>query len=127
MNILIVFIGGGIGATLRYATINFIKYLSTKTSLISFYDSVIIVNLIGSILFAVILSIHSKFNIENDNIKLFFFTGIIASYTTFSTFVFESFEIYFEKGLLQSLYYFSSSILISFISFYIIYKMYVQN
>jgi CrcB protein len=127
MNILIVFIGGGIGATLRYATINFIKYLSTKTSLISFYHSVIIVNLIGSILFAVILSIHSKFNIENDNIKLFFFTGIIASYTTFSTFVFESFEIYFEKGLLQSLYYFSSSILISFISFYIIYKMYVQN
>ena len=127
MHLAIVFLGGGTGALLRFLTIKLVYKLSFKYEYLNTYHSIIIVNFIGCIFFATFLSLFSKSLIVNQNLKLFIFTGILASYTTFSTFVFESFELYFNKGAITAFNYFLLSIATSFIGFLIIYKLYAHN
>ena len=127
MHFAVVFLGGGIGALLRFLTIKIVYKLSFKYEYLNTYHSIIIVNLIGCLFFAAFLSLFNKSLIYNQNLKLFIFTGILASYTTFSTFVFESFELYFNKGPITAFNYFAISIVTSFIGFLIIYKLYAQN
>ncbi len=124
MNLAVVFLGGGIGALLRFLTIKIVYKLSFKYEYLNIYHSIIIVNFIGCILFAVFASAFGRIFIDNQNYKLFILTGVLASYTTFSTFVFESFELYFNKGLVTAFNYFAISIATSFIGFLIIYKLY---
>lgn len=127
MAYLFIFFGGGLGALLRFLTINMTEILSHKIHFLNNYHSIIIVNFIGCIIYALALILITRLLDLSDNLKLFIFTGLIASYTTFSTFVFETFEIYFNEGLIPSIEYFFASLIFSFIGFFLIYRLHVQT
>ena len=84
-----VFIGGGIGATLRY----FSTILSNKIFTTSIFGT-LFVNIVGCFFIGCILGITtSKPNIFSDLSKTFLTVGFLGGLTTFSTFNIEVFEL----------------------------------
>jgi len=76
MNILLVFLGGGIGSVLRYVLNNLI---SARTE--NFPYSILVINIIGS--FAI--GLCAGF-IKTEQLALFLMVGILGGFTTFSAF-----------------------------------------
>jgi CrcB protein len=92
MNCLYVVIGGGIGALLRYFSTQFIN--SSVTTKFPF--GTLFVNCIGALIIGFLINIFDLFSI-NIKWKLFFVTGFLGGYTTFSTYSLETVQ-YFMNG-----------------------------
>tara|TARA_B100000941_G_scaffold194592_1_gene140945 strand:+ start:6210 stop:6575 length:366 start_codon:yes stop_codon:yes gene_type:complete len=85
-NILFVFFGGAIGATAR-----FIFFLNTP-KIGGFPTSTLIVNALGSLFIGFIYNLSSY---KSDNwVHFILLTGFAASFTTFSTFAFETVQMF---------------------------------
>lgn len=88
-NIMAVFIGGGLGAVLRYT----ISYISKQIFNLSIFGT-LTVNLIGCFLIGYISGLTSdKMQTINPAFKLLITVGFLGGLTTFSTFSLESFEL----------------------------------
>ena len=81
IEILVVGLGGAIGAILRYS-ISLIPYKNTFPVL------TLITNFLGAILIGIVVGISVKNN-WSKNLTLFFKTGVCGGFTTFSTFSLE--------------------------------------
>ena len=81
-------IGGAIGAVFRYlVSIISLKYLAT-----TFPWGTLIVNLLGSFVIGFLWGLFELSTISQ-NTRLFLFMGILGSFTTFSSFSLESFNL----------------------------------
>ena len=89
MNFFYVFLGGGIGATIRYL----FQILVGKHNGTDFPISTFATNLIGCFLIGIAIALLEKNNLVNSNIKWFFITGFCGGYTTFSTFGLENINL----------------------------------
>jgi CrcB protein len=85
--LLLVFIGGGLGSTLRYGVG---KYLNSTPD--GFPYGTFAANIIGSLLIGIILGMAAKNNNISENTMLFLATGFCGGFTTFSTFAYENHE-----------------------------------
>lgn len=108
INLASVFLGGGLGACLRYLTGKFVTKFSINPCVSTF-----IVNILGSFLIGFIFSysIH-KFPLNN-HLKLFLTTGLMGGLTTFSTFTFEGLSFIKSGDYFSFVLYTLSSFLIS--------------
>ena len=79
--ILLVFLGGGFGSSLRYLLG---KYLNSDITGIPY--GTFAANLLGSLLIGVILGLSAKENVLTQNQTLLLATGFCGGFTTFSTF-----------------------------------------
>jgi len=87
-------IGGCIGAVLRYIiTIN-----SSKMQISQIPWGTLIVNVTGGFLIGVVVELCLTTERISPNMRLFLTTGILGGFTTFSTFSFETVEL-FSKGM----------------------------
>jgi fluoride exporter len=86
LKILIIGIGGGIGAVLRYG----VSGLGIRFSNNVFPAGTLLVNATGSLLIGFIWALVDRFAIT-PNMRLFIFIGVLGGYTTFSTFSLETF------------------------------------
>ncbi|MCK7484434.1 MAG: fluoride efflux transporter CrcB [Bacillus subtilis] len=94
LSFLAIFIGGGIGAILRY----FVSVLSNKYIGIDFPYGTLIVNIVGCFFLGLVIALSlSKIANINQNLLLFLTTGIAGGFTTFSAFSYESLTL-LEKG-----------------------------
>jgi len=84
--VLIVFIGGGIGAATRYLT----TLAAGKWLGVDFPWGTLIVNLAGCFLIGVALALAEKTDLMQPSLRLFFVTGFLGGLTTFSSFAMES-------------------------------------
>jgi len=112
----LVFIGGGIGATLRYLiTVLSCKYLGTAYPYGTFF-----INIIGCLFlgFIVALAIDKSHAFE-PHLKLFLVVGIAGGFTTFSAFSYESLELIRNGRILTSLFYLSSSVIFGLMAVYL--------
>src|ERR1700684_1331008 len=93
MNYLLVFIGGGLGSSLRH-TINVVsaRYLGTVFSYHNF-----IINITGSIVMGLIAGYLAFKGEAALPWRLFLMTGILGGYTTFSAFSLDTAVLY-ERG-----------------------------
>lgn len=90
---LAVALGGCIGAMSRYATVMFAQ----NQWGLQFPYGTLVVNIVGSFLAGFFLTLLvGRFNAE-EYWRLFFFTGFLGAYTTFSSFAAESMFL-FEQG-----------------------------
>lgn len=81
MNYLYVFIGGGLGAVLRYVC----QFFLGKPDGNSFPLSTFIVNISGCFIIGLLAAIAFRLK-WNEMISLLVFTGILGGFTTFSSF-----------------------------------------
>lgn len=85
-------IGGFIGACLRYIiSINAPKLFGTQLP----YGT-LIVNVIGGILIGLIMELSLTTDLVSPNLRLFLTTGIMGGLTTFSTFSYETINLFNE-------------------------------
>jgi CrcB protein len=93
MGYLIVFLGGGLGATLRHGfNLAFARLLGTAFPYATLFE-----NVSGSIVMGVLVALFAFRGGVPQHWQLFLTTGILGGYTTFSTFSLDTALLY-ERG-----------------------------
>lgn len=108
MNFLLVGFGGAMGSLTRFS----LGRLISSKSKASFPVGTFVINITG----AMLLGIVSSLKIDN-NTYLFLADGFLGAYTTFSTFMYESFQLFGENKRLNATVYIVSSIILGLIGF----------
>lgn len=104
-NILVVGLGGFLGAIVRYG----FSMAIPKQGLSTFPFSTLLVNLIGCLLIGLIFGFIAKQNLFNEKLFLFLTIGFCGSFTTFSAFSLDSFHLLSQGKWLSVLFYISIS------------------
>ena len=105
--VFLVFIGGGLGSTLRYIVSKYLNPLYEH-----FYLGTFTVNIIGCLLIGFLLALSFKGQLLNENQLLLLATGFCGGFTTFSTFAFEKHSFLKSGELLHFSFYTLSSIVV---------------
>lgn len=84
-NLILVFIGGGVGSALRYLLGKFLNSPETGIPFGTFAA-----NILGSLLIGIILGLAAKNDTLNSSQTLILATGFCGGFTTFSTFAYEN-------------------------------------
>ncbi|WP_406684399.1 fluoride efflux transporter CrcB [Seonamhaeicola sp. MEBiC1930] len=90
--LLLVFLGGGIGSALRYIIG---KYLNNTQTGIPY--GTFAANILGSLLIGIILGLAAKNNSLSQSQTLLLATGFCGGFTTFSTFAYEN-HVFLKSG-----------------------------
>jgi CrcB protein len=85
VNFIFVFIGGGLGALLRYVSTQFIS----KTIATGFPAGTLFVNSIGALCIGFFYKTFETFTVPAE-LRLFIMTGFLGGYTTFSSYSLET-------------------------------------
>lgn len=102
-----IFLGGSIGAGLRYLIYLFATSYGVP------YGGTFAANIIGC--FALGFLMELEFESDNkvhNTFKLFLTTGIVSSFTTFSTFSFEAFDMIKDGDMQKAIIYMLSSLIL---------------
>lgn len=111
---IIVGIGGGIGAIFRYALGNYIN--NKHTSFFPFGN--FFINIFGSILLGIVEYLHLEKSISS-TLWLFIGVGLLGGFTTFSTFGYEAIQLLIIKKYKVAIFYIIFSTFISICGAYI--------
>ena len=117
MSILMISIGGALGASSRYLMSSFLN----NYSILSFSIVTLVVNIIGCFFIGFYISETSE--VISENIKNFFIIGFLGSFTTFSAFTKESLELYQTFGMTNSFLYILVNVLLCLSATYLGYKI----
>ena len=101
-----VFLGGGIGATLRWL-------ICCK---ISSHWGTMVVNVIGAFLTGMSYEYFQKYLTDNSNFKLFIMTGLLGGFTTFSTYLLNFSTLIGENNHIEAFSYLLLSVIIGLIA-----------
>jgi CrcB protein len=115
MQWLMIAIGGALGSVARYAAVG---YLTPMLSY-RFPFGTFIVNISGSFLIGVAYVVIVEKAIIPSEWRLFFITGILGGYTTFSSFSLEVLQTWQEGHPLSSIAYASSSVFLGLLFAYV--------
>ena len=114
MKFLYLALGGSIGATLRYL----VSMMSVRWFSLGFPVGTLLVNMIGSFLIGFAFVFLGRDQIAM-NLKIFLFIGIFGSFTTFSTFMFESMDLLKNAAYKMAFFYMALSNILGLILVYL--------
>ena len=98
LNIVLVAVGGGIGATTRYLVSTWAAARFGST----FPYGTLIVNVVGCFIIGAFMTIATERLIVNPYWRLFIAVGFLGGLTTFSSFSFETLRLLEEADILQA-------------------------
>jgi CrcB protein len=106
---LVVFVGGGIGASLRHA----VNMISARGLGTAFPWGTFIINISGSIVMGLIAGYLAFKGGASQPWRLFLMTGILGGYTTFSAFSLDAALLYERGEIASALFYVLGSVALS--------------
>jgi fluoride exporter len=109
MNYLLVFIGGGLGSTLRYL----VNVVSGRLLGTAFPYHTFIINITGSTVMGLIAGYFAFKGDAPQSVRLFLMTGILGGYTTFSAFSLDTSLLYERGAIGLALFYVLGSVVFS--------------
>lgn len=112
MSYLAVFIGGGLGALMRFGIAKALAHNNT------FPWATFIANFLSCVILGMLISFFLS-KPENKNLYLLAVTGFCGGFSTFSTFSLESFQLLENGHTFMALLYMLSSILVCLIALYV--------
>jgi len=112
--LLLVFLGGGLGSSLRYWIS---KYLNNSESTIPY--GTFTVNVLGSLLIGVLLGFALKSSFLSQNTTLLLATGFCGGFTTFSAFAHENYMLLKSGDITSFALYTIGSLLISIVAVFV--------
>lgn len=110
-----VFLGGGLGSSLRYLISKYLNEASYSSS-IAIPLGTLAVNIVGSLLLGVILGLALKYDSLSGNALLFLATGFCGGFTTFSAFAFENQELLRSGDYLHFAVYTLGTLILGFLA-----------
>lgn len=111
--ILNLILGGAIGTLSRY----FLSSVIYRTFGTSFPYGTFIVNILGCFLVGLFASIMDEKIVLNSNLRLLFMIGFCGAFTTFSTLIYESYNLIKDGDSLKAFLNIILSVIIGFIVF----------
>lgn len=105
--LLIVGVGSFTGGVLRYLVSKLLQNIGSQT----FPISTLWVNLIGCFAIGLFYGLFERNNLMNTDVRLFLTVGLCGGFTTFSTFINESYQLIKEDNFLYLFAYTSVSLL----------------
>ena len=109
--LVLVFLGGGVGSILRYVISK-----ACNGYFQHFFLGTFLVNCIGCLLIGILVGLSLKENLLSQNQTLLLVTGFCGGFTTFSTFAFENNTLLRESGLVYFSFYTIASIAVGVIA-----------
>ena len=113
--IIVVFIGGGIGSILRFL-FNKIEIVSEN----NFPYSTFIYNFLGCFILGLVLGYFIKSENPNSVMFVFLTVGLCGGFTTFSSFSYENLQLLQNGEILTFLIYLLGSLMVGIISVYVV-------
>ena len=107
MNPLIVFIGGGIGAMLRYGV--------SRVTILSGYAppvATLVINIVGCFVMGVLAGLFTSRG-GAESLRLFLLTGVLGGFTTFSAFGLDALTLWQRNATGQAVAYVAASVIVS--------------
>ncbi len=104
--VLLVFLGGGIGSALR-----FLISKSFNPLFKNFFLGTYISNIIGCLIIGLLLGLFAKGKVLSENQMILLVTGFCGGFTTFSTFAYEKYSLLKSGELLYFSIYLSTSLI----------------
>ena len=100
------------GSTFGLILRMFIKYISGRQKII-YFNTILIVNVLSSLILGFIVA----FNINNKNFIIFFSAGFLGCFSTFSSFIYQLFNLIQERKYLSLFLYYVEVLVLSFLFF----------
>ena len=97
------------GSTLGLIVRMFIKYISGREKIFT-SNTILIVNVLASLFLGIFVSL----NITNKNLILFFYVGFLGCLSTFSSFIYQLFNLIQERKYFKLFLYYTEVFLLSF-------------
>lgn len=113
--IFVVGLGSCAGGVFRYLLSKLINESTTN----SFPFGTLVVNLIGCLAIGIFYGLFEKGNLMNVNVRLFLTVGLCGGFTTFSTFMNESFQLMKMDNILYLCLYAGLSIVLGILMVYL--------
>lgn len=110
MTYVLVAVGGAAGSLVRYSLGKFISEKSKH----SFPIGTFIINITGATLLGIVSTIG-----VSSNMMLLLGDGFLGAYTTFSTFMYEGFNLFQEKEKLNAFIYILCSIILGLVGYWL--------
>jgi CrcB protein len=109
MNYLLVFIGGGLGSSLRHT----VNLTSARVLGTAFPYHTFVINITGSIVMGLVAGYLAFKGEPSQHWRLFLMTGILGGYTTFSAFSLDAALLYERGQIALALLYVLGSVVLS--------------
>ena len=97
------------GSTLGFIARMYIKYISGREKIFT-SNNILIVNILASLFLGIFVSL----NITNKNLILFFYVGFLGCLSTFSSFIYQLFQLIQERKYFKLLLYYAEVVVLSF-------------
>lgn len=107
-----IFIGGGLGAVLRYASLLLCKRIYAAP----FPLGTLCVNVLGSLLMGVLMAWVLRDAAAREEMRVLFAVGLLGGFTTFSAFSWDVLTLWQQGAIVQALLYIAGSVLLSLIA-----------